>query len=286
MAKNIVHSVRERLLNTAKKLGVDYQVILTRYFHERFLYRLSQSPYKENFCLKGGTLLFAYEKFLARPTLDMDFSANKISNNMQNIRNAVAEICQIECSEDGVIFDTDSVSAESITEFKEYHGVRVHFKGFLGSIRQQISIDFGFGDSIFPAPQELPFPNILADTPTATLIAYPLETVIAEKFQSMIELADQNSRMKDFFDIYNILINYTFDQDILASAIQKTFKNRNTVVTSDSILFDSDFGNSEKMNRLWKAFLEKIHSKDNLEFNDVWNFIKGHLSRFVETTTR
>ncbi|SMP42381.1 nucleotidyl transferase AbiEii/AbiGii toxin family protein [Fibrobacter sp. UWB10] len=286
MAKNIAHSVRERLLNTAKKLGVDYQVILTRYFHERFLYRLSQSPYKENFCLKGGTLLFAYEKFLARPTLDMDFSANKISNNMQNIRNAVAEICQIECSEDGVIFDTDSVSAESITEFKEYHGVRVHFKGFLGSIRQQISIDFGFGDSIFPAPQELPFPNILADTPTATLIAYPLETVIAEKFQSMIELADQNSRMKDFFDIYNILINYTFDQDILASAIQKTFQNRNTVVTSDSILFDSDFGNSEKMNRLWKAFLEKIHSKDNLEFNDVWNFIKGHLSRFVETTTR
>ena len=286
MAKNITHSVRERLLNIAKNLGVDYQVILTRYFHERFLYRLSQSPYKENFCLKGGTLLFAYEKFLARPTLDMDFSASKISNNMQNIRDAVTEICQIECTEDGVLFDTGSVSAKSITEFKEYHGVRVLFKGFLGSIRQQISIDFGFGDSIFPAPLELPFPNILTNTPSANLIAYPLETVIAEKFQSMIELADQNSRMKDFFDIYNILINYTFDQDILASAIQKTFQNRNTVVTSDSILFDSDFGNSEKMNRLWKAFLEKINSKDNLEFNDVWNFIKGHLSRFVETTTR
>lgn len=226
MAKNITHSVRERLLNIAKNLGVDYQVILTRYFHERFLYRLSQSTYKENFCLKGGTLLFAYEKFLARPTLDMDFSASKIS------------------------------------------------------------IDFGFGDSIFPAPLELPFPNILTNTPSANLIAYPLETVIAEKFQSMIELADQNSRMKDFFDIYNILINYTFDQDILAGAIQKTFQNRNTVVTSDCILFDSDFGNSEKMNSLWKAFLNKIYFKDNLEFNDVWNFIKGHLSRFVETTTR
>ena len=286
MAKNITHSVRERLLNIAKNLGVDYQVILTRYFHERFLYRLSQSPYKENFCLKGGTLLFAYEKFLARPTLDMDFSASKIANNMQNIRDAVTEICQIECTEDGVLFDTGSVSAKSITEFKEYHGVRVLFKGFLGSIRQQISIDFGFGDSIFPAPLELPFPNILTNTPSANLIAYPLETVIAEKFQSMIELADQNSRMKDFFDIYNILINYTFDQDILAGAIQKTFQNRNTVVTSDCILFDSDFGNSEKMNSLWKAFLNKIYFKDNLEFNDVWNFIKGHLSRFVETTTR
>lgn len=281
MAKNTAHSVRERLLNTAKKLGVDYQVILTRFFHERFLYRLSQSSYKKNFCLKGGTLLFAYEKFLARPTLDMDFSANRISNDLQGIRDAVIEICRIRCTEDGVIFDEASVTADSITEFKEYHGVRVHFKAYLDSIRQQISIDFGFGDTIIPAPQVLPFPNILTDTPTAPILMYPLETVIAEKFQSMVELAGQNSRMKDFFDVYNILRNYTFDQGYLTQAIQKTFQNRNTIMNSDSILFDEDFGNSERMNRLWKAFLKKIHSKDNLEFNDVWNFIKEQLIRHV-----
>lgn len=281
MVKNIAHSVRERLLSTSKRLGVDYQVILTRYFHERFLYRLAQSSYKGNFCLKGGTLLFAYEKILARPTLDMDFSANRISNDMQDIRNAVMEICRVECAEDGVIFDEASITAESITEFKEYHGVRVHFKAYLDSIRQQLSIDFGFGDSIFPAPQELPFPNILADTPTASLLTYPLETVIAEKFQSMAELAGQNSRMKDFFDVYNILMNYTFDQDILAQAIQKTFLNRNTLVNSDSVLYDPDFGNSERMNRLWKAFLGKIRAKDSLEFNEVWKFIKGQLIHHV-----
>ena len=281
MAKNIAHSVRERLLNTSKKLGVDYQVILTRYFHERFLYRLAQSSYKDNFCLKGGTLLFAYEKILARPTLDMDFSANRISNNLQDIRDAVTEICLIGCAEDGVAFDDTSITAESITEFKEYHGVRVHFKACLDSIRQQISIDFGFGDTIFPAPQEMQFPNILTDTPTALLLTYPLETVIAEKFQSMVDLAEQNSRMKDFFDVYNILMNYTFDQDILAQAIQKTFLNRNTIVNFDSILYDSDFGNSERMNRLWKAFLGKIRYKNSLEFNEVWEFIKGQLSRYV-----
>ena len=286
MAKNIAHSVRERLLNTSKKLGVDYQVVLTRYFHERFLYRLAQSSYKGNFCLKGGTLLFAYEKILARPTLDMDFSANRISNNMQDIRDAVTEICRIECDEDGVIFDDASVTAESITEFKEYHGVRVHFKAYLDSIRQKISIDFGFGDTIIPAPQELLFPNFLADTPKAPLLMYPLETVIAEKFQSMVELAGQNSRMKDFFDVYNILVNYTFNQGDLARAIQQTFQNRNTVVNSDSILFDPDFGNNERMKRLWKAFLGKIRSKDSLEFNVVWDFIKGQLSQYVVVLER
>lgn len=115
---------------------------------------------------------------------------------------------------------------------------------------------------------------------------YPLETVIAEKFQSMVELAGQNSRMKDFFDVYNILVNYTFNQGDLARAIQQTFQNRNTVVNSDSILFDPDFGNNERMKRLWKAFLGKIRSKDSLEFNVVWDFIKGQLSQYVVVLER
>ena len=130
------------------------------------------------------------------------------------------------------------------------------------------------------------FPNILTDTPTASLLTYPLETVIAEKFQSMVDLAEQNSRMKDFFDVYNILMNYTFDQDILAQAIQKTFLNRNTIVNSDSVLYDSDFGNSERMNRLWKAFLGKIRYKNSLEFSDVWEFIKGRLIRHIGATEK
>lgn len=128
--KNVAASVRERLLNTSKKLGVDYQIILTRYFHERFLYRLAASRYKSIFCLKGGTLLFAYEKFLARPTLDMD----------QSIHDAVSEICQIECADDGVIFDAETVITETITEFREYHGIRVRLLAHLDSARQLIAM--------------------------------------------------------------------------------------------------------------------------------------------------
>lgn len=279
--KNVAASVRERLLNTSKKLGVDYQIILTRYFHERFLYRLAASRYKSIFCLKGGTLLFAYEKFLARPTLDMDFSAGKISNNPQSIQDAVSEICQIECADDGVIFDAETVITETITEFREYHGIRVHLLAHLDSARQLIAIDFGFGDSIFPAPQSMLFPGILEDIPSSSLLAYPLETVVAEKFQCIVDLADENTRMKDYFDIYKILTNHTIDENNLAESIQRTFRNRNTIVGQDSMLYDAEFGNRENMKRLWKIFLKKIKYADNLEFSDVWNYIKERLARYV-----
>ena len=281
MKKNIARSVRERLLNTSKKLGVDYQVILIRYFHERFLFRLATSPYKNKFCLKGGALLFAYEKFMARPTLDMDFSANKISNNLQSIHDAISEICQIECADDGVLFDAKSITTETITEFKEYHGIRVHLMAHLDSVRQRISIDFGFGDSIYPTPQQLPFPSILKDVPSSSLLAYPLETIIAEKFQCIVDLAEKNTRMKDYFDIFKILTNHTIDENNLAEAIQRTFHNRNTIIDQDSVLFEVNFGNSEKMNQQWKNFLQKINYADNLEFNDVWNYIKEQLSHYI-----
>ena len=282
MKKNIAASIRERLLKTSKKMDVDYQVVLTRYFHERFLFRLACSHYKDNFCLKGGTLLFAYEKFMARPTLDMDFSADNISNNTESIRDAVCEICQIEHPEDGVSFDAKSVTTETITEFKEYHGVRAHLMAHLDSARQRIAVDFGFGDSIFPAPQPLPFPNILEEVPSSSLLVYPLESVIAEKFQCIVDLAEENTRMKDYFDIYKILKKQNVNEKNLAEAIQRTFRNRNTIIDQDNMLFDANFGTREKMNQLWKIFLKKINCAENLEFNDVWNFIKGQLVRYTD----
>ena len=283
MKKNVAASIRERLLNISKKIHLEYQIILTRYFHERFLFRLATSPYKDNFCLKGGALMFAYEKFTARPTLDMDFSADKISNSLQSIHDAVTEICLIECTEDGVTFDANSITTETITEFKEYHGIRAHLVAHLDSVRQRIAIDFGFGDTIFPIPQSLPFPNILEDIPMVQLSTYPLESVIAEKFQCIVDLAEENTRMKDFFDIYKILINHTINERNLAKAIQRTFRNRNTIVRPDGMLFDDGFGTNETMNRMWNAYLKKIKCSDDLKFNDVWNFIKNKLFQYIVT---
>ena len=122
---NYGKSIRTKLLNIAQKEGVFYQTVLTRYFQERLLYRMSQTRFRNNFYLKGGALLYAFERFAARPTLDIDFLGHDISNEGAAIIAAFKEICSIPCEEDGIVFDTEHITAQNITEFKDYHGVRL-----------------------------------------------------------------------------------------------------------------------------------------------------------------
>lgn len=136
------------------------------------------------------------------------------------------EICSIACIEDGIKFDAKTISTEEITANKEYNGIRVHATANLDSIRQVISMDIGFGDVITPKPETLDFSLLLQDVPCVNIMAYSLETVVAEKFQAMIELSVENSRMKDFFDVYRILLNSNLNNDILRDAIRATFNNR------------------------------------------------------------
>ena len=123
--KNYGKSIRSKLLNVAKKEDVFHQTILTRYFQERLLYRISQTKYRSNFYLKGGALMYAYEKLTARPTLDIDFLGYNISNENATIVAAFKEICSVPCEEDGVVFDIYKITAQNITEFKDYHGIRL-----------------------------------------------------------------------------------------------------------------------------------------------------------------
>jgi len=275
--KNLGHSIREKLLNIAKSQNTDYQVILIRYFHERFLFRLSQSKYRELFCLKGGALLYAYEKFLARPTMDVDFRADKINNDINIICEAVAEICKIVCPDDGVVFDDKNITSEIITEFKDYHGVRIHLNAKLQSISQNISMDFGFGDEIYPSPNVISYPNLLEDMPCAKISTYPLESVIAEKFQCIVDLAGRNTRMKDYFDIYRILKNHPVNENSLSEAIRRTFENRGTIRDPENEVFQDDFATNPTLNKLWTSFLRKIKWKEDLPFLDVWSLIRQKL---------
>ena len=146
--KNYGKSVRAKLLNISKAEKLGYQLIVIRYIQERLLYRLSQSRFREKLFLKGGALLYAHEQFRARPTLDIDFLGDKISRDKEFVKMAFEEICAVSCPEDGVTFDTESISAEEITVNKEYHGIRLHVTARLDTIRQVISMDIGFGDVI------------------------------------------------------------------------------------------------------------------------------------------
>lgn len=261
--KNYGKSVRAKLLNISKAEKLGYQLIVIRYIQERLLYRLSQSRFREKLFLKGGALLYALEQFRARPTLDIDFLGDKISRDKEFVKMAFEEICAVSCPEDGMTFDTESISAEEITVNKEYHGIRLHVTARLDTIRQVISMDIGFGDVITPKPEELDYPVLLKETPAVNIMAYSLETVVAEKFQAMIDLAEENSRMKDFFDVYRILESNKVNEEMLQQAITATFSNRETGYKPDHILFAEEFVKSPTRIAFWKGFLRKSNTRKN-----------------------
>ena len=181
ISKDFGKSIRSKLLSVAKSEDIFYQTILTRYFQERLIYRLSQTQYRSNFYLKGGVLMYAHERFAARPTLDIDFLGNNISNSGENIVTVFREICSVPCEEDGVAYNIENITFKNITEFKDYHGVRLSIPVSMDTISQVMTMDIGFGDIVTPSPIDLDYPGLLENLPSASILAYSLETVIAEK---------------------------------------------------------------------------------------------------------
>ena len=278
--KNYGKSNRTKLLNLSKQTkGADYNLVLLRFVQERFLYRLSLSAYRENFFLKGGALLFAHERFAARPTRDMDFLGDHISRDKENIKRIMHEICSIECEEDGVTFECgeDEIWLEDITIEKEYNGTRVHMTAHMDTIVQQFSIDVGFGDVIVPQPAQLDYPLLIEGLPAVNVEAYSLETVVAEKFQTMIDRGTINSRMKDFFDVYSILKAGKVDEALLKEAVIEVFANRGTELDADNVVFTDDFAQDGMRQTMWKAYLKKIKYKEELPFTEVMDVVRERL---------
>ena len=157
---NFAASVRQRLLNIARRDGIDYNRMLQRYAIERFLYRLSASRMVDRFTLKGATLLLIWTKRELRPTWDIDFLAVG-SNDHDTIRTALKVVCSIPCPEDGVVFDPASVQVEDIRADLPYGGVRAQIKGNLGRARLNLQVDIGFGDVITPKREQKAYPTLL-----------------------------------------------------------------------------------------------------------------------------
>lgn len=281
MTKNISKSIRDRLMNISKSQKVTFQMIATRYFYERLLYRLSQSDYRQNFYLKGGALLYATQKEIARPTLDIDFLGIKIKNDMAHLKNVFTELCLIE-SNDGVLFDTDSITIGEIMEGNSYKGIRISILAKLDTIKQHLRVDVGFGDTIIPSEVALDYPSLIDTDKPISIIAYSLESVVAEKFNAMIEHGELNSRYKDFYDIYIILSNNTFDADSLSDAVLSTFKNRETPYDSNHSLFRADFATNSLRQDGWDKFLKKIECSEDIKFIDTINVVTTYLKPIYE----
>lgn len=262
-------SVRARLKKLANQERL-FNEILIRYGVERFLYRLSISDYRESFILKGGTLLYRMLHDHARVTRDIDLLAKCVSNDEDHIKEVMAEICRQE-SDDGIRFDSE-IRTYEIADKDEYNGVRVKMAAYLGKMKIPLQIDIGFSDSIYPHPKDIEFP-VLLHSEEPKLLGYPLETVIAEKYQAMISLGTMNSRYKDFYDILFLSKIYKFDGSILQEALGKTFKQRQTNFTVK--IYRSSY--SQKKEGDWKAFLHRIQSEHLTSFEEVMTQIRKFL---------
>jgi predicted nucleotidyltransferase component of viral defense system len=262
---NIAASIRQRLLNKSKAEQRPFNEVLQYYAMERFLYRISLSQYSKAFILKGALMLLAWNTPLSRPTKDIDM-LGKTSNDENSIKYKIKEILDLEVIEDGIIFDSQSIHIETITEDADYEGIRVLFKGLLESARIHMQIDIGFGDIIYPEAEMKTLPAML-DLPSASILCYSIESSIAEKFEAMVNLGTLNSRMKDFYDIWMLSRQFSFSMKILREAIIHTFHNRSTELPLNMNFFDRDF--IEQKNIQWNAFCKRIDRNNNLPFFEI-----------------
>jgi predicted nucleotidyltransferase component of viral defense system len=275
--KDLGASVRARLMNIARETKRDFDAILLQYFQERFLYRLSISPFRSDFILKGALLFLVYEMPFLRPTKDVDFLVRSKSRDNVTIKNMIQDIARIDV-EDGVRFLPESVSLESVMEDADYKGLRVKLKGSLDKARKTLQIDIAFGDVLVAGPVEMEFPLLLDDQPVLRLKVYSKESTVAEKFQSLVKLNILSSRMKDIYDILFLASHQPFQMHLLRNAIVKTFNRRGTPIQDRKSIFTKEFKSSKEKQTQWIAFLRRSH----LESYKTFDKAIDHLEIFLE----
>lgn len=256
-SKNVPASVRQRLLNVAKKTDDEFQALLTRYALERLLFRLGKSAHREELVLKGAFLYLAWGEAASRPTKDVDFLASGEAE-IERFVDLTKDICSIHDPSDGLEYETDSVSGKPIREQPLHDGIRIHLLAHLGNARIPLQIDIGFGDAVSPDPVDISYPTIL-DLPAPSVRAYRIETVIAEKFEALVSIGQATSRLKDFFDIWRFSSVFSFDGGLLQRTFESTFDRRRTPVPAgDPPALGTDFSSDPNRMRQWDRLVARF----------------------------
>lgn len=276
--KNLSESIRQRLKNLSDQRNRPFDEILRYYAMERFLYRLSISSHAKKFFLKGGLMLKVWDSLDHRATMDIDLLA-RTSNQIDNLHRIITEVSQIACEEDGIAFDTQKLILRNTQTGGDYNGVSSSFSAKLFTTKMPVLIDIGFNDIIIPKPQQIKYPTLL-DMPEPALLGYTLETVIAEKLESVVKLAFVNTRMKDFYDLWTILKSHEIQPDKLNIAIQEVFANRKTPLKRP-IAFTAEFYDSKETQQRWINFLSAM-GKQQIRFEDVIMELSKSIGRFFE----
>lgn len=274
----LVQSVRTRLLATATATASDPNAVLARYGIERFLYRLSVSPYADRFVLKGAMLLSAWLGQGARPTRDIDLLGLG-TFTLDALADIAREVCVRACEPDGMAFLPETVKVAGIRTSGQYRGARLTLSGTLGRARVKVQVDVGIGDATTPGPVLLDYPSLLG-LPRPRLHAYRPETVVAEKAHAMTVLASTNTRLKDVHDVAALCRQVDFDGPTLASAIEATFARRKTALPEGlPAALTTDFGAVPSRHAQWKAFLKRSRLEGSAA---TFENTAGEAARFLE----
>ena len=253
--KNVAASVRAKLLNLSRAEGVPLNALMEQFATGRFLYRLAQSQYRERFILKGAQLFRVWEAEEHRPTRDLDLLGCGDTTE-ETIQRVFTELTQMEVDPpDGLQWSEVAVSP--IRDDLSYGGVRAKVSAHLAGARLGIQIDVGVGDAITPDAVEKEWHELLS-FPSARLLVYPPETVIAEKLEAAVTLGIDNSRMKDFYDLHWLQSHFPFEGKVLTEAIFNTFERRGTSIPEELPIALTEAFSTDKQKLLqWNAFLRK-----------------------------
>ena len=260
--------LKATIKNMAKEKNISAQLVMQNFMLERMLERISVSKYQSNFILKGGFLIAAMVGLDTRATMDMDATIKGLPVNEKTVRDMFEEICQIQLNDD-VTFSFQSIG--KIREGDEYTGYRVHLTANYLPMAVPLKLDITTGDKITPREVKYSFKLLLEDR-SISVLAYNLETVLAEKLETVISRGDQNTRPRDYYDVY-ILKRLQFGNiniETLRQAIAATSKKRGSYdVLSDYKNIMTTVKNSLVMQEQWKAYQRNFEYATDVNFEDV-----------------
>ncbi len=258
--------------NIAKEKHISAQLVMQNFMLERLLERISVSKYQRNFILKGGFLIAAMVGLDTRATMDMDATIKGLFVNEKTVREMFEEICKIELADD-VIFGFRSIG--EIREGDEYTGYRVSLSANYPPMAVPLKLDITTGDKITPKEIEYHFKLLLEDR-SISVLAYNLETIMAEKLETVISRGDQNTRPRDYYDIYILakLQNPNIEINSLNAAFNATTKKRgSTTVVKDYRKIMDTVRNSDFMQRQWDNYQKDFEYATDIAFKDACDAI-------------
>ena len=262
---NSIQAVKDKLRNISREKNIDFNSVMRFYMYDRFAERLSKSKYKDNFILKGGFYLSKLFGLDNRSTMDIDTAIRKTNLSLENVIKMITEIINIDV-DDNVKFEIEKT--ESIRDEDEYGGLRITIKFTLENMKDSFHIDIATGDPIYPGPDDYKYESLIGNE-IYKVWSYNLETILAEKIETILSKLEASSRMKDYYDIY-LIHRFKFNKinkTKFRGAVEKTFEKRE--FNADLIVSLNVVKDSKILRDKWVSYSRENSYARNLEFDET-----------------